>query len=134
MCHGYLLFYVSVCTPVALRLEHGLNNTLKFEIKRSTMAKVCEYLKHHRDHSVSEIMTPLPSDDLRDCGASRWDCSFVNVDHDTLFDIGFAATTLGIPSLDFLVNAKIACSTHNKSADKLRREYKMINDLSAKEE
>lgn len=117
-----------------LLLEHGLNNTLKFEIKRSTMAKVCEYLKHHRDHSVSEIMTPLPSDDLRDCGASRWDCSFVNVDHDTLFDIGFAATTLGIPSLDFLVKAKIACSTHNKSADKLRREYKMINDLSAKEE
>lgn len=39
------------------------------------MTKVCEYLKHHREHSVSEIITPLPSDDLRDCGASRWDCS-----------------------------------------------------------
>ena len=118
----------------AFRLDHGPSHTLKFEIKRSTMTKVCEYLKHHRDHSVSEIITPLPSDDLRDCGASRWDCSFVNVDHDTLFDIGFAATTLGIPSLDFLVNAKIACSTHNKSADKLRKEYKMINDLPAHEE
>ena len=98
------------------------------------MTKVCEYLKHHRDHTVSEIITPLPSDDLRDCGASRWDCSFVNVDHETLFDIAFAATTLGIPSLDFLVNAKIACSTANKSADKLRKEYKMVNDLPAHEE
>ncbi|CAK9029666.1 unnamed protein product [Durusdinium trenchii] len=114
--------------------EHGLENTLRFEIKRDTMTKVCEYLKHHREHSVSEIITPLPSDDLRDCGASRWDCSFVNVDHDLLFDLGFAATTLGIPSLDFLVNAKIACATNNKSADKLRKEYKMINDLPAAEE
>ena len=98
------------------------------------MSKICEYLKHHRDHSVSEITTPLPSNDLRDCGASRWDCSFVNVDFETLFDIGFAATTLGIPSLDFLINAKLACMTNNKSADKLRREYKMINDLPAQEE
>jgi len=117
-----------------LLLEHGCDHTLKFEIKRSTLTKVCDYLKHHRDHSVSEIMTPLPSDDLRDCGASRWDCSFVNIDNDALFELGFAATTLGIPSLDFLVNAKIACATHNKSADKLRKEYKMINDLPAHEE
>ena len=99
-----------------------------------TMSKICEYLRHHREHSVSEIVTPLPSSDLRDCGASRWDCSFVNVDFETLFEIGFAATTLGIPSLDFLINAKLACMTNNKSADKLRREYKMINDLPAQEE
>mmetsp|Transcript_6310 Transcript_6310/g.7122 ORF Transcript_6310/g.7122 Transcript_6310/m.7122 type:complete len:149 (-) Transcript_6310:6-452(-) len=118
----------------SLLLDHGVSNTLRFEIKRNTMTKICEYLKHHRDHTVSEIITPLPSDDLRDCGASRWDCSFVNVDHETLFDIGFAANTLAIPSLDFLVNAKIACSTSNKSADKLRKEYKMVNDLPAQEE
>ncbi|CAE7895966.1 Fras1 [Symbiodinium necroappetens] len=114
--------------------ENGCEHVLKFELKKTTMLKVCEYLKHHRDHSVSEVITPLPSSDLRDCGVSRWDCSFVNIDVEALFDIGFAATTLGIPSLDFLVNAKLACMTNNKSADKLRREYKMINDLPAQEE
>ncbi|CAE7350317.1 fpaA [Symbiodinium sp. CCMP2456] len=118
----------------SLVTENGCDHVLKFELKKTTMLKVCEYLKHHRDHSVSEVITPLPSSDLRDCGVSRWDCSFVNVDVEALFDIGFAATTLGIPSLDFLVNAKLACMTNNKSADKLRREYKMINDLPAQEE
>ena len=29
------------------------------------------------------------------------------MDNESLFDLGFAAATLGIPSLDFLVNAKL---------------------------
>ena len=36
------------------------------------------------------------------------------MDHDLLFDLGFAATTLGIPSLDFLVNAKLFGCESNK--------------------
>ena len=44
------------------------------------MAKLAEYLKHHREHACSEIRTPLTSENLVDSGASRWDASFVNVD------------------------------------------------------
>ena len=67
------------------RTENGCDHVLKFDLKKTTMSKICEYLRHHREHSVSEIVTPLPSNDLRDCGASRWDASFVNVDFETLF-------------------------------------------------
>ena len=40
-----------------LRTENGCDHVLKFELKKTTMLKVCEYLKHHRDHSVSEVIT-----------------------------------------------------------------------------
>ena len=50
------------------------------KIKKPIMAKLSEYLKHHREHACSEIRTPLVSENLVDSGASRWDASFVNVD------------------------------------------------------
>ena len=98
------------------------------------MAKLAEYLKHHREHACSEIRTPLASENLVDSGASRWDASFVNVDKETLFDLTVAASYLDIPGLWFLLSAKAAVLTNNKSADKLRKEFSMANDFPAAEE
>ena len=98
------------------------------------MAKLSEYLKHHKEHACSEIRTPLVSENLVDSGASRWDASFVNVDKETLFDLTVAATYLDIPGLWFLLSAKAAVITGNKSADKLRKEFSMANDFPAAEE
>ena len=98
------------------------------------MLKLMEYLKHHTGNAYSEIRTPLASDHLVDCGASRWDASFVNVDKEMLFDLTVAASYLDIPGLWFLLSAKAALMTTNKSADKLRKEFMLTNDFSATEE
>ena len=103
-------------------------------LKKAVVLKLIEYLKHHVDHEYSEIRTPLVSDHLVDCGASRWDSSFVNVDKATLFDLTVAASYLDIPGLWFLLSAKAALMTTNKSADKLRKEFSMTNDLPPAEE
>lgn len=91
-------------------------------LKKTTMAKVVEYLKHHEEHEPSNIQTPLQGENLQDSGASRWDSSFVNVDRDLLFDLTVAASYLDIASLWILLSAKAALLTSNKSADKLRKE------------
>ncbi|CAK8998773.1 unnamed protein product [Durusdinium trenchii] len=115
-------------------LEKGCDQELDYPIKKSVMAKLSEYLKHHKEHACSEIRTPLVSDNLVDCGASRWDASFVNVDKETLFDLTVAATYLDIPGLWFLLSARAAVITNNKTADKLRKEFSMANDFPAAEE
>eukprot|EP00930_Biecheleria_cincta_P045156 TRINITY_DN3112_c0_g1_i1.p1 TRINITY_DN3112_c0_g1~~TRINITY_DN3112_c0_g1_i1.p1 ORF type:complete len:955 (+),score=212.11 TRINITY_DN3112_c0_g1_i1:144-3008(+) len=107
---------------------------IEFPIKKPVMAKVVDYLKHHKDNAVSEIRTPLVSDNLQDCGATRWDASYANVDKEMLFELSAASSFMDIPSLFFLLSVKSALQTQNKSADKLRKEYGMANDLPAAEE
>lgn len=107
---------------------------IEFPIKKTVMAKVIEYLKHHKENAVSEIRTPLVSDNLQDCGATRWDSSYANVDKEMLFELSAASSFMDIPSLFFLLSVKSALQTQNKSADKLRKEYGMANDMPAAEE
>eukprot|EP00440_Ansanella_granifera_P057643 gb/GFBE01062494.1/.p1 GENE.gb/GFBE01062494.1/~~gb/GFBE01062494.1/.p1 ORF type:complete len:967 (+),score=258.36 gb/GFBE01062494.1/:1-2901(+) len=115
-------------------LSKGCDSELEYPIKKAVMGKLVEYLKHHKEHSVSEIRTPLQSDNLQDCGATRWDSSFANVDKEMLFDLTVAASYLDISSLFFLLSAKAAIMTNNKSADKLRKEFSLANDFPASEE
>eukprot|EP00930_Biecheleria_cincta_P098524 TRINITY_DN9017_c0_g1_i1.p1 TRINITY_DN9017_c0_g1~~TRINITY_DN9017_c0_g1_i1.p1 ORF type:complete len:794 (-),score=199.57 TRINITY_DN9017_c0_g1_i1:251-2593(-) len=127
----------TACVALRIRsiaLYKGCEEPMEFPLTKKTMSKVLEYLKHHASHSVSEIMTPLRGDTLQECGAGRWDASFANVDKDTLYDLTVAATCLEIPSLFFLLSAKAALMTQNRSADKLRKEYGLTNDLSSAEE
>ena len=53
---------------------------------------------------------------------------------ETLFDLTAAASYLDIPGLWFLLSAKAAVLTNNKTADKLRKEFSMANDFPAAEE
>lgn len=105
-----------------------------FPLKAGIVAKVVEYCKHHREHPPHEIRTPLESDNLQACGASRWDAAFIAVERETLFEILLAASCMEIPSLFMLASAKAATATSRKSSRKLRLEFHMENDLSSKEE
>ncbi|CAK8998772.1 unnamed protein product [Durusdinium trenchii] len=115
-------------------LEKGCEEAIEIPMKKATAAKIVEYLKHHEEHECSEILTPLAGDNLQDCGASRWDSSFVNVDRELLFDLTVAASYLDIASLWLLLSAKAALMTNNKSAEKLRKEFSMLSDFPAGEE
>lgn len=73
---------MAICAEFALVLSC---DSVARKITKSIMAKLAEYLKHHREHACSEIRTPLMSENLVDSGASRWDASFVNVDKEQLW-------------------------------------------------
>lgn len=114
--------------------EEQTKEFISFPLKSHVVSKVIEYCKHHREHPPHEIRTPLESDNLQACGASRWDAAFVTVDKDTLFELMVAGSCMEIPSLFMLTSAKVAITTGRKSSRKLRMDFKMSNDLSAREE
>lgn len=118
----------------SLLLKDPENKVLSFPLKNHVVEKVIEYCKHHREHPPHEIRTPLESDNLQTCGASRWDAAFVMAEKDTLFELMVAASCMEIPSLFMLTSAKVAITTGRKSSRKLRMDLQLSNDLSTREE
>mmetsp|Transcript_30841 Transcript_30841/g.89704 ORF Transcript_30841/g.89704 Transcript_30841/m.89704 type:complete len:764 (+) Transcript_30841:135-2426(+) len=127
----------AACVSASVRralLQNGIAEEVSLPLKRSTLLKAVDYMKHHRDNPAGEIITPLPSNDLMECGATRWDAKFVEVDKMALFEFALAASILDIAGLFFLTSAKAALLMKDKSSDKLRKEYNMTNDLPRTEE
>jgi hypothetical protein len=115
---------IAAMTKISVLHPSQVCSQLAFlRIKKEAMAKVVEYLKYHVEHECSEIRIPLTGDNLQDCGATRWDSSFVNVDRELLFDLTVAASYLDIASLWLLLSAKAALMTNNKSSEKLRKDF-----------
>lgn len=116
----------------ALKLEDGA--TIETSFKKSSLGKVVEYLKYHQDTKPFEIRTPLESDNLVECGCSKWDASYINLDKEIFFDVMVASLTLDIPSLYFLCGAKATLLIKGKEPSKLVKDFKLSNDLPDDEE
>eukprot|EP00408_Alexandrium_pacificum_P046623 CAMPEP_0171255810 /NCGR_PEP_ID=MMETSP0790-20130122/52966_1 /TAXON_ID=2925 /ORGANISM="Alexandrium catenella, Strain OF101" /LENGTH=803 /DNA_ID=CAMNT_0011723789 /DNA_START=65 /DNA_END=2477 /DNA_ORIENTATION=+ len=116
----------------ALTLEDGA--TIETSFKKASLVKVLEYLKYHQEQKPYEIRVPLESDNLVECGASKWDASFINLDKEIFFDVMAASITLDIPSLYFLCGAKATLLIKGKEPSKLVKDFKLSNDLPDDEE
>lgn len=112
----------------------GAESPLKLPFKKSSLSKVVEYLNYHEEIKPFEIRTPLESDNLIECGCSKWDATFINMDKDLLFDIMVMAITMDIPSLYFLAGAKATLMIKGKEPSKLIKDFKLANDLPDDEE
>jgi len=118
----------------AQALELGVGGVIETPFKKHALVKVADYLKYHKDAAPTEIRTPLESDNLVECGASKWDTQFINVDKEMLFELLVAAIVMDIPSLYFLAGAKASLLIKGKAPDKLVKDFKMSNDLPEDEE
>lgn len=117
-----------------IALQSGTAEEIALPLKKQTVIKVLDYMKYHKDTPAAELITPLVGDDLVECGATRWDAKFVEVEKFALFDLNLAASLLDIAGLFFLTSAKAALLYKDKSADKLRKEWNFMNDLPSGEE
>jgi len=115
-------------------LANGLDADIAFPLKKTTMAKVVEYMKYHMTMPFGSIRTPLESENLVECGATKWDSTFVTVDKDTIIELVLAASLFQISSLFFLTGAKLAVMTKDKPADKLLKDFALALDMSSDEE
>jgi len=80
--------------------EHGPAEEIHLgEIKRSVFSKVMQYCVHHQSFPAMEIQKPLRSTDLHECGVSQWDCDFIAMEQEVLFEIILAANQLEIQGL-----------------------------------
>lgn len=72
------------------------------------LRKVLEFCNHHVDAPLPKIDKPLKSGELSECGVPEWDCSYVNVEQELLFELILAANFLDIRDLLDLTCAKVA--------------------------
>lgn len=117
-----------------LAARDGIAKEIEVPLKKTTVSKVVDYMKHHRDTPEGELVTPLPSDDLAQCGVARWDAKFVECDKLVLFDLNLAASLMDMAGLFFLTSAKAAILFKGKSSDHLRKQFNLLNDLPRREE
>lgn len=102
-------------------------------IDGETLKSVIAYCEHHKDD-------PLPDEDAVDedenyaTEPSSWDKSFINVDQGKLFNIIMAANYLDISSLLDLGCRTVADMIKGKSAEEIRKQFKIINDFTPEEE
>mmetsp|Transcript_55854 Transcript_55854/g.122618 ORF Transcript_55854/g.122618 Transcript_55854/m.122618 type:complete len:798 (-) Transcript_55854:69-2462(-) len=115
-------------------IANGVAAEIPIPVGKELMNKVIDFMKHHKDTPCPELRTPLESDILTECGASKWDSTFVKVERDKLFDLMLAATLFDIQSLFFLASAQASLMFKEKSGDKLRKDMNLNNDLPANEE
>jgi len=118
----------------AIVLANGPEEAIPFPLKSATVSRVVEYMKYHMTNPFGAMRTPLESDNLVECGATKWDSSFVSVDKDSVIELVLAAALFQIPSLFFLTGAKLAIMTKDKPADKLLKDFALALDMSQEEE
>jgi len=115
-------------------IANGVAAEIPIPVGKELMNKVIDFMKHHKDTPCGEIRTPLDSDNLVECGASKWDATFVKVERDKLFDLLLGATLFDIQALFLLASAQLSLMFKEKSGDKLRKDLNLNNDLPSNEE
>mmetsp|Transcript_67677 Transcript_67677/g.220313 ORF Transcript_67677/g.220313 Transcript_67677/m.220313 type:complete len:733 (+) Transcript_67677:85-2283(+) len=115
-------------------LENGPEAEVSLPVKKATLSKVLEYMKHHSTTPPGDIKTPLISDSIAECGASRWDAKFISVDRPMLVELLYASNALDIPTLNLLAKAKASTMMFGKSPDQIRKDFNFTNDLPQSEE
>lgn len=74
-------------------MAKGTDAEIPVTLKKAVLNKVLEYMKHHETSPVGDILLPLASDNLVECGATKYDASFVSVDKNALYDLMYAASS-----------------------------------------
>lgn len=103
-------------------------------VKMAILQKVVEWCKYHAAAQSEEIQKPLKSANLQECGVSEWDCGFVDVEQEMLFEIILAANYLDIKALLDLTCAKVASMIKGKTPEEIRKQFNIMNDFSPEEE
>merc|ERR1711964_864991 len=101
-------------------------------VKTAILSKVIDYCKFHQDTPYEEIMKPLKSTNLVECGVSEWDAEYVNIEQEILFELILAANYLDIRSLLDLACAKVASMIKGKNTEEIRKQYNIVNDFTPK--
>jgi len=102
-------------------------------VKSTVLSKVIEYCRHHKDENPPEIEKPLKTSNMAEI-VGAWDCAFVEVEQEMLFELILAANYLDIKSLLDLTCAKVASMIKGKSPEEIRKLFNIVNDFTPEEE
>merc|ERR1712083_352787 len=93
-----------------------------------------QFCAFHKDNPMTVITKPLRSAELRECGMCEWDCDFINISQESLFELILAANYLDIQPLLDLTCGKIATMIKGKNTEEIRKQFNIVNDFTPEEE
>jgi S-phase kinase-associated protein 1 len=76
---------------------------------------------------------PLKSTDMHQV-VPKWDADFIDLDHNTLFEVVLAANYMDIQPLLNLGCAKVASLLKDKTPEEIRKTFNIRNDFTPEEE
>jgi S-phase kinase-associated protein 1 len=97
-------------------------------IDRDTMNLVITFMEYHSKNPMTEIKKPMKSNDLNECGVSKWDVEFIDVDDKILIQLATASDMFDIVELFELTSIKIASKMHGKQLNELVNEFSLKVD------
>lgn len=113
-----------MCNLVRSIIE-GDSEVKKIEIKKVSgdiLAKIVEYLKHHKGQVPAEIAKPIRSVKMEKIVEDSWDAEFINKQSKrNIFQIILGANYMDIKSLLHLGCAKIATMIKGKSPEEIKK-------------
>mmetsp|Transcript_12603 Transcript_12603/g.17307 ORF Transcript_12603/g.17307 Transcript_12603/m.17307 type:complete len:180 (+) Transcript_12603:618-1157(+) len=104
-------------------------------VKSAILAKVIEFMQHHKLEPMSEIEKPLKSSNMADV-VQEWYANFVGngIDQEVLFELILAANYMDIKPLLDLTCATVASMIKGKTPEEIRKTFNIVNDFTPEEE
>ncbi|KAK7363602.1 hypothetical protein VNO77_05750 [Canavalia gladiata] len=98
-------------------------------LSREMLGKVTEYCKKHTEASNSNYDEYISNVDLND-----WDAKFIDVDHQTLFNLVLSSNYLNMQSLLDLASNKIADIIKGKTPEEIRKFFNIKDEFTPEEQ
>jgi len=103
-------------------------------VNSTTLGKVIDYCNHHKGNPPALVQKPLKSSNLIDCGISEWDCKYIDIEQDMIFELILAGNYLDIEGLLDLCCAKVASMIKGRTVEEIRQQFNIRSDLTPEEE
>ena len=98
-------------------------------VNSAVLSKIIEYCQYHKDDPPQEIVKPLPSTNLLECGVCAWDTKYIDdIEREVLVALITATNYLDIEPLFDLCRAKFATIIKGKSPEEIRELFDYPTD------
>jgi len=102
-------------------------------VKSSILAKIIEFMQHHKIEAMNDIEKPLKSANMAEV-VQDWYSSYISVEQEILFELILAANYMDIKPLLDLTCATVASLIKGKTPEEIRKTFNIVNDFTPEEE
>ena len=114
--------------------DETISDIPNLQVSGDILQKVVDWITYHKDDPVqAEDKTEEPGTRKKP-ELSKWDKDFLQVERSVLFDLILAANYLEIKGLLDITCSAVSDMIQGKSAEEIRKEFNIVNDLNEQTE
>ena len=90
------------------------------KVSSNCLSKVVQFMKHHEEEALADIITPLEGEDLATIITQEWYRDFVSADQSMIFELISAANYMQVQPLLNLACLRVSIDLVGKTAEEIR--------------